>query len=144
MPDSTSPVPAVASHEVPVVFALTGRPRSAISVVDPLSRTGHLELLDRPADVFEPPGLDVLGVDAEESAQLTGVRGDQGGGLAVQQFRVLGHDGERVGVDDHRQIGAQHLGDDARGPLVGPHARPEDPGLHPADLLDRIVRRGRS
>ena len=49
----------------------------------------------------------------------------------VEQVGVRGQDGQRVGVDDHGQIGVQCEPQRRGADVVGAKPRPDYPGLHP-------------
>ncbi len=74
----------------------------------------------------------VAGRGAGQSGELTGVRRQQGrGATAADHVGVGRQDGQRVGVDQHRQVGAQREPQRGGSGVVGAQARPDDPGLHP-------------
>ena len=128
-PARTSPVPAVASHGVPVVLTSTGS--SAVRRRDhrgrALEQHARAEPVRRAPRVLEPPRLDVGRVRAEQPAELARVRGDQRGRGPRQQLPVPGEQGQPVRVDQHRQAGGEHRREPPRRRVVGAHARARRP-----------------
>ena len=77
---------------------------------------------------------------APKPRELPVVRGEQVGAVRPRtSVRLARPAGQRVGVDDHRQVGGQHLGQHAAGVVVGAHAGADHPGLHPAGVAGPAV-----
>ena len=104
-----------------------------------LQQHGHAELVGQPTGGGDPVGARRV---PGQPGELAGVRRQHGRRAAVaDQVGVRGQDRQRVGVDDHRQVGVEREPQRRGTGLVGAQPGADDPGLHPARRARRWARR---
>ena len=132
-PESTSPLPAVARYDVDALLTRASPDGDATSRRRALEQDRHTQLVGSPPDVVEPAGLDVGAVDVHQPRELSRMRGEQRRRTAaVEQLSAGGKPGDRVRVDEDRNVRGENRLDNSTGLTVRAQARAHHPGLNPA------------
>ncbi len=129
MPESTSPVPAVASAAVPPRLMATRSPSVTI-VSSPFSTTMPPLRFAASRACSEPPRLDRVRLLVEQPPELPLVRGQHDRPVALgQQSELAGVGVQPVGVEHERRLDPlRELAREVLRPVLAPHARAENDG----------------
>ena len=133
-PESTSPVPAVASAGAPPGEIATPPPGCRDQRVVALEHDDRPRARGRRPRVAQPVRADLARLDAEQAAELAGVRGEHrrrasGAGTSCARERV-----EAVGVEHQRHLDAlAQLARERPRAVRAPEAGPEHDRVGPLD-----------